>query len=380
MRICHIITGLETGGAERMLLKLLSATDRSRFESIVISLLDEGSVGADIKRLGVTVHALKLSKKYPKVSCLWQLRQAVRCFRPNLIQGWMYHGNLAALLAAGFMPGRLPVVWNIRQSLDEVRAEKPLTRALIHLSARLSRVPSAIIHNSGTGALQHEQFGFSATRRQLIPNGFDTNVFAPSSSRRTQFRSSLGIGNDEFVLGLAARYHPMKDINNFCAALTRLLALGYAPRGLLAGPGMDSTNRPLMEMLRTHQLTERVTVLGALRDMPLFFQSLDLATLSSCRGEGFPNVLGEAMACGIPCVATDVGDVGVILGDTGSLVSPGDPDALAGAWAGWMERGSASCVAEGRRARQRIVSLYTLPVIVQRYEDLYRALAEEGGE
>ncbi len=358
-----------------MLCKVLSASDRSRFDPLVISLLDQGAVGPDIESLGIPVVTLNLSRHTAGLPGLLTLRNTMRQFRPDLIQGWMYHGNLAALLGAEFAAGMPPVVWNIRQSLDDLRAEKPLTRAIIHLSARLSHQPATIIYNSVTGALQHERFGFNGQRKRLIANGFDTDSFIPSASGRAQLRCRLGIGDDEFVIGLAARYHPMKDIDNFLQAAHRLATRGYPTRFLLAGPGMEIHNTDLMARIHTLQLESRIQLLGLFRDMPLFFQGLDLATLSSSRGEGFPNVLGEAMACGIPCVATDVGDVRVILGDTGTRVSPADPEALAAAWSVWIETAAAQRAASGQAGRDRIVSQYALPAIVRQYEALYAELA-----
>jgi len=374
MRICHVISGLRMGGAERMLLKLLSASARSRFDPLVISLLDQGVVGPDIESLGIPVVTLDLARPAGWLSSLSELRKPMRRFNPHLIQGWMYHGNLAALPGAGFATGRPPVVWNIRQSLDDIRAEKPLTQAVIRLSARLSNQPAALIYNAKTAALQHERFGFARPRRRLIANGFDTDTFMPSPTGRARLRDALGIGHDEFVIGLAARYHPMKDIDNFLRAAHGLTTRGYPARFLLAGPGMDPGNAALMTRLRTLAPHSRVQLTGICTDMPLFFQGLDLATLSSSRGEGFPNVLGEAMACGVPCVATDVGDVRHILGDTGTWVAPGDPEALAQAWSAWIDSGVTERAVQGQRARARIVTHYGLPAIVSQYETLYTEL------
>ena len=377
MRICHIITGLVTGGAERMLLKLLSATDRSRFTPLVISLLDEGAIGPDIRALGVPLLTLNMSRRVPHPAALLRLRDGIRSFEPDVIQGWMYHGNLAASLASRLVPDRPPVVWNIRQSLYDIQAEKPVTRWVIRLSARLSVHPAAIIHNSQTGAAQHARSGFSTRRSLLIPNGFDTEVFKPSADGRQRLRHQLGVREDEFLLGLAARYHPMKDIGNFLQAAARLTRGGYAARLVLAGPGMTTDNPALMRQIGDLQLESRVIPMGTVGNMPLFFQGLDLATLSSIRGEGFPNVLGEAMACGVPCVATDVGDVRHILGDTGTLVPPAAPDALADAWSSWIKAGPNWRSQQGQQARQHITRQYALSAIVQSYEALYCRLVTD---
>lgn len=376
MRIGHIITGLATGGAERMLLKLLSATDRTRFEPLVISLMDQGTVGSEIEALNIPVLTLDLPRGQPRLSGVRRLHEIIRHYRPDVLQGWMYHGNLTASLAALFAPNHPPVVWNIRQSLDALAQERRLTRWLIHLSARLSAYPAAIIHNSLAGALQHERFGFSATRRVIIPNGFDPALFIPSATARHHNRKTLGLTEHDIVIGLAARYHPMKD-HATCLRAAAILA-EHCPslRLLLAGTGVDRDNHTLTALIGELGLENRVMLLGELNNMAAFFQSLDLATLSSARAEGFPNVLGEAMASGVPCVATDVGDVSPLIGDTGLIVPPGNPARLAEAWRSLIESGADYRMQLGRLARERIKTHYTLPAIAQQYEDLYQHLIQ----
>jgi glycosyltransferase involved in cell wall biosynthesis len=377
MRICHIITGLTTGGAERMLLKLLSRMNRKQFDSVVISLMDKGTIGPLIEALQIPVLTLDLPRGQPSIRGLIRLRKHLREIRPDLLQGWMYHGNLAASWASRLTPGRPPVLWNIRQSLDDWRQEKPLTRWIIRGSALFSSHPNAILYNSITGAEQHEQIGFHHEHRIVIPNGFDCEVFAPSPEERSQWRRDLGFTEQDPLIGLAARYHPMKDHDNFLQAAAILSKQIRNVHFLLSGQGTSPDNRPLVASIEALHLSHRVHLLGERSDMPAFFQSLDIASLASCRAEGFPNVLGEAMACGVPCVATDVGDISTILGDTGIIVPPRHPEDLAAAWQTLLELRIEERRRLGALARSRIQERYALPAIARQYEQLYWKIISE---
>ncbi len=371
IRICHLITGLYAHGAERMLLKLLSGLDAGQFESTVISLMDKGSVGAGIEALGIPVLTVNLPRGRPHPAGVWWLIRQVRSARPDLLQGWMYHGNLAASLAARFTPRPAPVFWNIRQSLYGLEQEKRLTRWLIRLSARWSRSARHVIYNSLTSAEQHERLGFAPERRVFIPNGFDVNTFTPDPAAGLRLRKSLGLPENSLLIGMAARDHPMKDHATLLNAAARLAPRHPAARWLLAGAGMVAENQPLTAMIDSLSLAGRVLLLGEQQDMPRFFQGLDIAVLSSAWGEGFPNVLGEAMACGVPCVATAVGDAPAILGETGLIVPPREPAALAGALESWLAGGETERRWLGRKARERIVSHYALSTIAGQYATLY---------
>ena len=171
VRVTHIITGLSTGGAERSLLKLLEASSELRDGARVISLRDLGTVGPHLSALGIPVSAIGVHGSLPTPAAVLRLRSQVRCTTSALLQGWMYHGNLAALAARGWLPGRVPLVWNIRHSVYSLASEKSLTALLIRLGAVLSHLPDRIIYNSRLAASQHEALGYAADRTVVIPNG-----------------------------------------------------------------------------------------------------------------------------------------------------------------------------------------------------------------
>lgn len=375
-RVAFLTTGLSTGGAEMMLLKLCSRLDRSRFAPSVISLSDKGVIGPRIEALGVPVYALGMRPSRPSLSGLMRLRKLVSTLRPDLIQGWMYHGNLAASLTAG----NRPVVWGIRQSLYGLEKERALTRWVIRLGAVMSHYSRAIVYNSRTSARQHAAFGFDASQSHTIPNGFDTETFHPNEDARVSIRQELGLSGNAVLIGLIGRYHPMKDHRTFLNAAALLSKKSSnVVYFLLAGREVDRDNPALGAMIMEFGLGDRVFLLGEREDIPQLNAALDIATSASAWGEGFSNSVGEAMSCGVPCVVTDVGDSAWITGDIGRVVPPSNPGALAAAWKSLIALGRDKRLALGLLARQRVMENFSLGSVIKQYEELYEALIARVG-
>jgi glycosyltransferase involved in cell wall biosynthesis len=370
-RVMHIITGLDMGGAEMMLLKLLSACG-DRWQSMVVSLKDEGMIGPSIVKLGVPVECLRLRPSAPNPGRFLSLLSLTRRFRPQVIQGWMPHGNLAASLTQFGSRVGAPVIWNVRMSLDAVEGEKLTTLGLIRLGAFLSRYPAAIVYNSVTGARQHEKFGYRGAQTAVISNGFDCDVFRPDEGAHSRICEQLGLESSAILIGLVARLHPMKDHFGFLQAASLVSALHPESRFLLVGKGLAESESPLIKQIRQLNLTGRVLLLGERTDTPRLTAALDIACSSSAWGEGFSNAIGEAMACGVPCVVTDVGDSAYLVGDTGVAVPPRNPEALAHTIGQLIEAGPAKRKGLGMAARRRIDSEFSLPRTARRYEDLYK--------
>jgi glycosyltransferase involved in cell wall biosynthesis len=374
IRVCHIITGLYTGGAEMMLYKLLSGLDRQRFEPVVISLIDRGAVGERIEALGIPVYTLDMPAGRPTAAGLWRLFRLVKQLRPDLLQGWMYHGNLAASLA-GFI-ARVPVIWGIHYSLYDFAAERRATRAIIQLSRALSRQPAATVYVSRISADQHAAFGFRDRCRRIIPNGFDGAAFRPETQARWSFRAEIGADEQAVLIGLIARFHPMKDHGNLLRAAGLLGEAQTNARLVLAGPGIDAGNKALVGMIEAHGLSGRVHLLGERGDVARIMAGLDVLCMSSAYGEAFPMAVGEAMAAGLPCVVTDVGDAAWLVGETGRVVSPGDAEALAGALRAMIAAGPDGRRALGLAARARVLAHFSLAAAAAAYQDLYEELLE----
>lgn len=354
-----------------MLLKLLAAG--SSWQPAVVSLADEGTIGCRIRALGIPVYKLGMKRAEPNPIKGLTLMQLTRRIRPQLIQGWMYHGSLMASLAGLAAPGSVPVLWNIRQTVYDLARERRGTALAIRTGAILSRHPTAIIYNSHTSAKQHEALGYRHDKRVIIPNGFDCELFRPNGESRRQIRQELGLTDDAVLIGLIARYHPMKDHAGFLRAAARLSRLFPSVRFLLAGPGVDDENIALMTLVREEEaLQGYVFLLGERSDTERLNAALDIACSASAWGEGFSNAIGEAMACGVPCVVTDIGDSALLVSNTGIAVPPRDPEALAGAMAELVAAGPDSRRQLGEAARRRIQAEFSLPSIVLRYEELYR--------
>lgn len=372
-RVLYVTTGLFTGGAEVMLGELLREMDG--FDPAVVSLVPGGPLRGRIEALGVPVFDLGMRRGRPTPAALCRLARLYRKVRPDVVQGWMYHANLAATLAAAVVsPRRTPVLWGIHNSVNDLGSEKRLTGATVRLGARLSASPRRIVYVSRTSAEQHEAIGYRKDRRKVIPNGFDHERWRPDPEAYAAVRSELGMDQGTPLIGLIARYHPTKDHAGFLAAANLLAEREPDVHFLLAGQGVEASNRALAVPASRPALRGRTHLLGERNDVPRLAAALDVAA-SSSRGEAFPVAIGEAMACGVPCAVTDVGDSAWLVGDAGRVVPPRDPDALAAAWRDLLRMGRERRAALGERARRRIAQRFSLAKTVRSYEDLYEEVA-----
>jgi len=354
------------------LYKLLAATNRERFAPAVVSMKNRGELRERIEALGIPVYTLGIRGPLPGLFSIIRLIRIVRQFQPELIHGWMYHGNLAAQVAAAFVKQKVSVLWSIHQSLYGFEYEKSLTAAIIKLCARISRLPEQIIYISNTSATQHERFGYNKDKRLVLYYGFDTERFAPSKEARCSLRSELGLEQDSLLVGLIGRYHPVKDHSNFLKAAALLSRSQPHVRFVLCGKGIDWDNKLLSELVNELQLAARVHLLGERHDMPRIMAALDIAASSSF-SEGFPNVVGEAMSSGVPCVVTVVSDLPDIVGPTGRTVPPRNAAALAAAIEELVASGAERCGALGAMARTRIIEHYALDAAVAQYQGVYES-------
>lgn len=358
-----------------MLYKLLSHGDSRGFSRAVISLGRRSTLDARVEALGVPVYNVGIAPSRPPTpGQLLRLISAVRRFKPDLIQGWMYHGCLAAELARVAAAPRAPVVWSVHSCNDDLALEKRMTAAIIRLCGRLSSRPAKIIYVSEASRRQHEAMGYRHENSLVIPNGFDTTRFAPSTEARAQVRAELGMREDHLLIGLVGRFHPMKDHINFLRAASLLSEDCHAARFLLVGREVDSDNPVLRRLVVRWGLEGRAHLLGERSDIPRLIAASDICSLSSSYGESFPLVVGEAMACGVPCVVTDVGDAAKLVGPTGLVVPPRDSEALAEAWRELIRLGSAGRTQLGEAARERVRENFQLASVTAQYETLFRSL------
>jgi glycosyltransferase involved in cell wall biosynthesis len=380
VRIAHFITGLNTGGAETMLYKLLCGMDRNRFDPLVVSLAHKGPLAGRIAELDIPVFNCGMQPGFPSLRAPFDLTRLLRRFTPHLLQGWMYHGNLAAQAAAFALAEPPAVAWNIRSSYHLVGGEKFMTAAAIWMGARLSALPSRIVANSVVSAEIHQRrLGFNKHRWTIIPNGFELEKFQPSETARSEIRSELGLPPNTLLIGLVGRYHPVKDHANFLRAAGIFRKHAPAVHFLLAGADVDGDNAALREQCAAMGLLECTHLLGERNDMARISAALDIAASSSA-SEAFPNVIGEAMCCGVPCVVTDVGDSACLVGDTGLTVPAGDSEALASAWMDLYAGGDSGRRALGAEARKRIAAHFSIAAVTAQYEQMYDQILEARAE
>lgn len=374
MKIIYVISGLPTGGAEIMLYKLLSKINREQFEPVVVSLMDRGTIGDCIEGLDIPVYTIGMKSGTPTPVGTWRLIQTIRQLKPDLIQGWMYHGNLSAFVASIFCTSKIPVFWSIHYTIDSLASDKKLTVAIIKLCAYLSKFATQVIYVSYKSQLQHEALGYYKENSCVIPNGFDNSLFIPSIEARLTVRSELDLPEQSFLIGLIGRYHPMKDHANFLQAADLLLKHHPDIHFLLIGKGVDANNQILHQLIQELGISDRIHLLGERRDIPRLTAALDIASSASAYGEAFPLVLGEAMSCCVPCVVTDVGDSSLIVGNTGRVVPPRDPTALSDAWKEFILLSPEDKQVLGEAARARIIENFSLESVLKNYEALYEKM------
>lgn len=372
-RVLHVISGLNTGGAERMLCKIIARSRNSEFEHIVLVLGRTGPLAAEIEANGSEVIALNLRPKSMNLDGAPLVLRTVARLAPTVVQGWMYHGNAAALVGATLGRTDAAIVWNIRSGWQRAASSHFVTRAVMRGCAVLSPRADTIIYNSHRSRQEHEARGYSKRASLVIPNGFDTTNYLPSHERYRAMREELGLGVSTPIIGIIARNDAAKDYTTFFRAVRIAAARNRDIHWVVIGRNISAQSVEVVSA-GASPFVNRVSFLGERRMIEHLAPGFDVATLSSYT-EGFPNVIGEAMACGVPCVVTDAGDTSLVVGDTGITVPIRDPEALAEGWLRLVNMGSADRAALGAAARKRVIANFELSSICEQYTQLYRGLA-----
>ena len=360
-KVLYVTAGLRGGGAEAMLTRLASAQPGVAHDITIVSLLP---TKAHMERLGaggVTVVELRFDKAGGIATGLFKLASLIAESRPDIVQGWMYHGDLAALVAL-VLSGRrrqTRLVWSIRCTAMDWRGYGVGLWLVVKACALLSGWPDLVTANAVAGLKSHLALGYRPRRAEVVANGIDIDEFRPDAAARRAVRTELGIADDAIVLAHVARVDAMKDHDNFLSAMVKLPDL-FA---LLVGAGTE--NLPTAPNLFR---------LGRRCDVARLLAAADFVVSSSRFGEGFSNVLAEGMACGLPAIATDVGDAKLIVGETGLVVAPESPQALAAAIWTLAAESTTARAERGRKARARIVENFAMRCAIQRYVDVYESL------
>jgi glycosyltransferase involved in cell wall biosynthesis len=381
MRIVFIITGLSTGGAEMMLFKVLERLDRQRFAPHVISLTTLGELAPRIAALGIPIDAVGMKPGLPSPSGFFRLMQLLKRLNPDVVHTWMYHADFLGGLAAR-LAGVSALGWCIRNSNLDKDKTKFSTRVVVGLCASISKwVPLRILSCSEKARQVHVGCGYAAEKMVVVPNGFDLSQFKPDLDARHRVRAELGITDQTPLVGLIGRFDPQKNHAGFFEAAAVLHRQMPQVHFVLAGQDIDSRNAALMQAITQAGVLPNTHLLGLRNDMPELMAALDVLASSSSYGEAFPNVLGESMACGVPCAVTDVGDSAYIVGDTGRVVASGDMAGLAQALAGILQLPAAERLALGEAARSRVATHFEIGHITRQYEAFYADLVStEGSE
>ncbi|WP_200950995.1 glycosyltransferase [Mesorhizobium sp. Root695] len=366
--VLHTITSLDVGGAQVMLARFLGQVDQNRFSSSVLSLLSPGPLAAQVEYTKSGLASLDMTER-PRPRDVFRLTRSISRAAPDLLHGWMYHGNVAATLGSVLGLNFSPVIWSIHHTVRDLADEKPLTRHLIRLSARLSGRASAISYCSRVAADDHERLGFDPRRRVVIPNGTDCDQFSPSADAGAKLRHLFGLPAGRLIIGHVARFHPMKDQISLVRAISRVLAQGYDVQGVFIGEG--HVDGPVRVAARELGIDDRITTPGIRSDVADLMPGFDIYALCSAWGEAFSLAVGEAMACGVPAVVTAVGDSGWLVGNSGVVVPPRDSEALAAGLIRLVGLEPAGRRALGQQARRRVMEKFSLSLYVDRHLELY---------
>jgi len=363
-KIVYVTAGLGGGGAEAMLARLTTAQPGVADEITIVTLLPAEAHMARLRGAGVEVIELRFDKPGGIATGLLKLARLIAERRPDIVQGWMYYGDLAALVALALSGRRRQthLVWSIRCSAMDWRSYGVGLALVVKACAVLSRWPDLVTANSAVGLKSHLALGYHPRRAQVVANGIDIVEFQPDAVARRAVRTELGIAGNAIVLAHVARVNAMKDHGSFLAAMAALPDLS----ALVVGTGTEKLSA-----------APNLFRLGRRCDVARLFAGADFVVSSSRFGEGFSNVLAEGMACGLPAVATDVGDAKLIVGDTGLVVPPGSPDALAAAIRTLAAESPAARAQRGSRARARIVENFAIGHAIERYVELYESLGSQ---
>jgi glycosyltransferase involved in cell wall biosynthesis len=371
IRVLHVIPALDVGGAEIALLRLIASSRGSDYMHAVVALHPDGVLRRRFQEADVELVAFDFSAA--PLSQFIELLSLIRHTRPDIVQTWRYDADLYGGLAAR-MVGNRNVIWDLPTS--EVNARGAGAEAMVRRAcAMLSRwVPHTIVCAAEAARRQHIAFGYDPAR-MVVVDGHDPSMVA-TSEQRSMLRRQYGIEPQHVVVGCAGRFVADKDFRNFVQAAGLLAGRCSQARYLMAGDGLDACNAELLRWIREAGIGARITLLGERSDMPVCLAAMDVFCLSS-RNEGFPNVVGEAMAMGTPCVVTDVGDAAALVGDTGVVVPRQDPPALAVALERIVTMDQRSRIELGRRAKSRIGSDFALERMRARFEGLYDHVASD---
>ena len=377
LKVLFISNGLEAGGAEGMLLRLLQHFDRELLAPEVISLTGIGEVGEKIRELGIEVHELGMSRAGLQIPVLsfFRLRRMIKVINPKVVQTWQYHSDLLGGIAAR-LAGIKTVSWGIRNGELPPEHSKFSTQFVRRICSWLSYwLPKKILFNSREAQAVHAKVGYDERKFEVIPNGFDLHENTPNTETRATVRRELDLPEDTLLVGFIARIDPVKNHEGFLEAAVTIHAALPEVHFVMAGKNVGESNPKILRIIEDYKLSKCVHLLGHRNDIEKLMTGIDVH-VSASHTEAFPNVIGEAMAGGTPSVATDVGDSAWIIGDTGKVVPRGNMQALAEGVTDLLMMPLEGRQALGRKARARIKEEFEIGKVAALYQHFFFHLAD----
>jgi len=376
MKIMHVISGLNNGGAESVLFRLVTAPSGS-FEHTVVVMQQGGYYWDRLVSSNIEVVSLNMPNGRLSFSGLYRLYKLLRSKQPDIVQTWMYHADLVGGLVARLARARV-VNWGVRLTNPRQALTSRSTQVIVRLCAGLSKyVPTSIISCAYSAVDSHVAMGYERAKFHVIPNGFDTDKLKFCPQSRTDWRDAWKVTESTMVFGHLARWSPQKDHATLFASVRAFASTATKAdwRLVVAGPEIDANNSELTEMVAKYGLSDSVILCGSQSDVTGYMSAIDCFVLSS-RDEGFPNVLAESMACQVPCITTDVGDARHIVENTGWITPAGDSGAFSAAMCqAWSEKSDnhASWASRKIYCRERVAGQFNIASMVRNFESKWKA-------
>lgn len=369
-KVVFLIRDLNYGGAQKQLVTLVKSLDKQHFNVSVMHFYASGNLLQDLTDSGIATICLEKQKRWDVFGFFWRLFQQLKYLKPDVLHGYLAESNLVTIFLKLFFPST-HIIWGMRASNVPLNSYGWLGRLIFQLESILSPLTDAIVVNSQAGKDYYLSQGFAGDKLVVIPNGIDTERFKPDAEAGAKVRAEWGIAEDKILIGLVGRLHPMKDHPTFLKAAALLCQERQDVRFVCVGTGAENYAQELSRLTEDLGISERVIWAGERADIPAVQNALDIACSSSCYGEGFPNVIGEAMACGVPCLVTDVGDSAAIVGDTGVVVPAQNPEALKIGMNTLIENIALNNYSR-EHIRQRIIDHFSVLQLVQKTEAVLR--------
>lgn len=361
-KVTFLIRDLEYGGAQRQLVTLVKGLKKMGLEVTVLYFYSGGPLEKDLIDSNISAISLKKEGRWDVFGFFWRLVQEVKHLQSNVVHGYLGESNLLTIFLKPFFPSTR-IIWGIRESKMTPDHYDWLGNLLSNLERPLSDLTDLIIVNSHAGRADYLNSGLPENKMIVIPNGIDTGRFKPDSVARAKIRAEWGIPEEKILIGLVARLDPMKDHSNFLKAAALLCQERQDVHFVCVGRGPENYKQQLYQLALELNISQKVLWTGGRADMPGVYNAIDIVCSASAYGEGFSNVIGEAMACGVPCVVTDVGDSAWIVGDTGIVIPPQNLEALKAAIKSLIENLEINgCNRE--YIRERIVTQFSVEQLV----------------